>query len=163
MKRKLSCLYFLLLAGCVSYSPSQPEAAGTATTIITGVSVIDAERGVASGPSDIFIRDGRILKLTTTSSVRYPSTARIIDGSGKFALPGLIDAHAHIGEGGIVAPNETSRNRALGQFLRYGVTTIFVPGGTSSSARVSALLARYSSYTLAVVPPTAQFPSSLWD
>lgn len=131
MKRKLSCLYVLLLAGCVSYSPGRPQAASPTTTIITGVSVIDAERGVASGPSDIFIRDGRIQKVTTSSSVRHPSTATIIDGSGQFALPGLIDTHAHIGEGGIVAPSEISHNRALGQFLRYGVTTIFVPGGTS--------------------------------
>lgn len=131
MQRKLSCLCALLLAGCASYS-SGPDFVGTATTIITGISVIDTERGAASDPADIFIRDSRILKVTKAATSSYPTAAIMIDGSGQYALPGLIDVHAHIGEGGIARTDDKSRDRALGQFLRYGVTTIFVPGGTGA-------------------------------
>jgi imidazolonepropionase-like amidohydrolase len=44
-------------------------------------------------------------------------------------LPGFVDVHAHIGDGGLAKNSEDERLQALYQFARYGVTSIFVPGG----------------------------------
>jgi imidazolonepropionase-like amidohydrolase len=64
----------------------------------------------------------------------------------------LIDVHAHIGDGGIARGTEASRARALGQFLRYGVTTIFVPGGGGANDQDFATLRRACASTPAECP-----------
>lgn len=43
----------------------------------------------------ILIRDGKITEIGTRISV--PSSAHVVDASGLFAMPGLVDAHSHIG------------------------------------------------------------------
>ena len=74
------------------------------------------------------------------SSVRPESPEdRVIDATGKFILPGLIDAHCHISlhQGALPGVRYTSSAefctlwaaRAIGRVLRAGVTSIAVPGG----------------------------------
>lgn len=109
---------------------SAPEPAST--LVITGVSIIDTDSGVASEPRDLVIEGGRIVSAAPAGSQPLPAGARRIDGSGRYALPGLIDVHAHVGEGGIAPADDATRDRALRQFLRYGVTTVFVPGAAGA-------------------------------
>jgi imidazolonepropionase-like amidohydrolase len=52
-----------------------------------------AEQGVVEG-GDVLIRNGRIAQVGRSLSA--PSGARVIDGRGRYVLPGLIDAHSHI-------------------------------------------------------------------
>ena len=64
---------------------------------------------------------------------------RVIDASGKFILPGLIDAHCHISlhQGALPGVKYTSgaefctlwAAHAIGRVLRAGVTSIAIPGG----------------------------------
>ena len=53
----------------------------------------------AAGPeltnSSILLRDGKIVAVG--SDITAPSDAVVIDGSGKFVTPGLIDTHSHLG------------------------------------------------------------------
>jgi imidazolonepropionase-like amidohydrolase len=100
--------------------------------VITGVSLIDTEQGTVSEPQDILIDRGRIAAVAPAGALTVPAGIRQVDGSNRFALAGLIDVHAHVGEGGIGPQDDSSRDRALEQFLRYGVTTIFVPGATGA-------------------------------
>lgn len=133
----------LIVAACASSpepSPPAPRAAvfdaaasSDGALALTGVSIIDLESGSASPPQDIFIRDGRIAFMGPAGAVAVPRGMPRLDGTGRFALAGLIDVHAHVGEGGTGASDAPSRARALRQFLRYGVTTIFVPGGTGAA------------------------------
>jgi imidazolonepropionase-like amidohydrolase len=55
----------------------------------------------AAGPSirngAILLRDGKIAEIGTT--VSEPAGAVIIDGTGKYVTPGIIDTHSHIGAG----------------------------------------------------------------
>lgn len=103
-----------------------------AAIVVLGVSIVDAARGTVSPPQDILIEGGRIATITPAGTAPAPGGARRIDAAGLFAMPGLIDVHAHVGEGGIAPQDDTTRARALRQFLRYGVTTIFVPGATGA-------------------------------
>ena len=45
--------------------------------------------------SAILLRDGRIVSVG--AEVTPPADAIIVDGSGKFVTPGIIDSHSHIG------------------------------------------------------------------
>jgi imidazolonepropionase-like amidohydrolase len=54
----------------------------------------------AAGPSikngSVLLRDGKIVAVGT--SVNAPADAVVIDGTGKFVTPGIIDVHSHIGD-----------------------------------------------------------------
>lgn len=62
--------------------------------LIDNVRPFDSRRGALGAPSRIVIDDGRIAEVT--SEPRKVDTARRIDGGGRVALPGLIDAHVHV-------------------------------------------------------------------
>ncbi|MGX7927241.1 amidohydrolase family protein [Tsuneonella sp. HG094] len=120
----------LLLSACVSPRVSAPPP--STQLAISSVRVIDTETAIASVPQDVLIADGRITAVAPAGRLKIPLNTPILDGSDHFALPGLIDVHAHIGEGGAMPNSEAGRERALRQFLRYGVTTVFVPGATGA-------------------------------
>jgi len=52
-----------------------------------------ADRGIIEG-GDVLIRDGKIVEVGTALSV--PGGVSVLEGEGRFVLPGLIDAHSHI-------------------------------------------------------------------
>lgn len=123
----------LASAGIVAQTSSPlRSAAREGTFVIAGVSIVDPVRGTTSAPQDIVIEGGRIAAIALAGTLPAPAGATRIDATGQFVLPGLIDVHAHVGEGGIGPQDDATRARALRQFLRYGVTTIFVPGATGA-------------------------------
>jgi imidazolonepropionase-like amidohydrolase len=85
--------------------------------VFTGARVIDR--------ATITVADGKILSIATTPPARATVT---IDGTGKTALPGLIDAHVHILVGITEADTRAFIDSALKErlqaFLRHGVTTV---------------------------------------
>lgn len=138
LKYAVSLLSLLMTSCAASLSHDTTATASVSdvnvvSLIITNVSIIDPESETTSAPKDILVENGTITKIVPTGRLKVPPGIQRIDGLGRFAMAGLIDVHAHIGEGGIAPSDETSRTRALQQFLRYGVTTIFVPGATGAN------------------------------
>lgn len=151
----------LLAALCVPVRPAAAQVPSGASTdppatagsmIITGVSIVDAEAGSVSEPRDILIDAGRIVAVVPAGTVTAPMGTPHLDGSGRFAMAGLIDVHAHVGEGGIAPADDSTRDRALRQFLRYGVTTVFVPGATGANDADFAVLRQRCRATPAACP-----------
>ena len=65
-------------------------------TAITHVNVIDATGSPARSDMTIIIEGNRITTLDKTSKVKIPKTAFVINGSGKYLIPGLWDMHFHV-------------------------------------------------------------------
>ncbi len=65
--------------------------------LIRGARVIDPSRD-ADGVADVLVVDGKIRAVGR--NVAPPENARVIDGAGKVAAPGLIDLHVHFREPG---------------------------------------------------------------
>jgi imidazolonepropionase-like amidohydrolase len=121
-----STVVSLLLWGAGSVLPS--VAAGLA---ITNVTVIDGTGTPPRTGMTVSIRDGRI----TAISTRAPEAdVELIDGSGRFLVPGFIDNNAHLTVYGQPARRDTSakygdRNEELAlevaqRSLKAGVTTL---------------------------------------
>jgi imidazolonepropionase-like amidohydrolase len=76
-------------------------------TLIRNVTLL-----TAAGPEirngSILLRDGRIVSVG--ASVDAPADALVIDGTGKYVTPGIIDTHSHIGAGGVPGDNGTQTN-----------------------------------------------------
>jgi imidazolonepropionase-like amidohydrolase len=65
------------------------------TVAITHVSVIDVARGTIRPDNTVLITGNRISYEGPSSSARIPSASRVIDGRGKYLIPGLWDMHTH--------------------------------------------------------------------
>ena len=76
---------------------SKPQAAPppSGAIVITGVNVIDVEKGIALGPRTVSVVDGRIEKIQVQAETALPGPARRIDGRGLYLVPGLVDSHVH--------------------------------------------------------------------
>src|SRR5262249_52199021 len=72
--------------------------------------------------STVLVRDGRIVAAGATGSVAVPSDARVIDGRGKFLIPGLADMHTHLFSDEEIP--DSMAGDEFGVMLANGVTTI---------------------------------------
>ena len=61
--------------------------------LIKNGTVLTITNGVLEN-TDVWIKDGKIAKIG--KSIAAPSGAKVIDASGKYVMPGIIDAHSHI-------------------------------------------------------------------
>jgi imidazolonepropionase-like amidohydrolase len=103
--------------------------------------LIDGSGGDPVPNSLLVVEGNRITLAGETGGSMRPETPddRVIDATGKFILPGLIDAHCHISlhQGALPGMKYTSTAEfctlwaahAIGRVLRAGVTSIAVPGG----------------------------------
>lgn len=109
-----------VLAGCASALRNGPPT--DADLVINHVAVVDVERGRLVSDQAALIKGDRIVAVTPAGRARFASTARVIDGSGKYLMPGLWDMHAHIGGSGNPLLLE------LPLFTAHGVTGVRVMG-----------------------------------
>lgn len=88
------------------------------------VTVIDIERGTRLRDHTVVIEGDRITTVGPSSQVRVPDGYAVVDARGKFVIPGLIDAHAHLtsGPGGTVSADSAARWLVMSALS--GVTTV---------------------------------------
>lgn len=66
---------------------------------IINAKIIDVEKGILKPNQTIIIEDGLIKELKDKGTTLLPNT-KIIDASGKYIMPGLVDAHIHFFQSG---------------------------------------------------------------
>jgi len=99
MKRYLALLslWAVLVSAARGATASTPAAVPSPAIayVITGVNVIDVEKGTAIGARTVTIVGERIEKIQAQAGTAGPASARRIDGHGLYLIPGLVDAHVH--------------------------------------------------------------------
>ena len=83
-----------LIAAAILLALAAPAAAET-TVIHAGRLIVDAAKP-ARGASTIIVENGRIARIEDGTTAD-PAGATVVDLSGKTVMPGLIDAHVHLG------------------------------------------------------------------
>jgi len=106
---------FLTLATLHASQAPQPIA-------ITHVNVVDAASGEVRAGQTVVITGSVISAVAPTPAV--PAGARIIDGTGKYLIPGLWDMHVHLSMAG---------REALPVLLANGVTAVRDMGGNGQA------------------------------
>jgi imidazolonepropionase-like amidohydrolase len=94
--------------------------------VITHVNVIDVMRGDVQEDMTVVIRDKEITELGKSTGLSIPKNARVVDGRGKYLIPGLWDMHVHEIFGEWVPRDE---NIAPLLFVANGVTGVRDMGG----------------------------------
>ena len=85
--------------------------------VVSNVNLIDGTGKPLRTSVSIGIQDGKIVAIDSTMKVGGKSE---IDGTGKFLIPGLFDCHIHT----------TDYENDFPKFIHYGVTSIFITGGS---------------------------------
>ena len=106
-----------LLSAC-GQPPPEPAAPPAARDIaFVGVSVLSMAGEVAAAPDQtVLVSRGAVLQVGNREEVNVPDTFAVVDGAGKYLMPGLTDMHVHLEYG--------DDPRVLDLFLANGVTTV---------------------------------------
>lgn len=139
---------FLLCITPFAALPFTPVSAATDTDlVINDVTVIPMDKESYDEHQVVTIHDGLVISIAKQSTSPPGSNRLVIDGRGKFLIPGLVDAHAHIiplrarlkaGDSRFdrlrseIQPSHPYDARMLFPYLREGVTTVFHLGGGGS-------------------------------
>ena len=94
---------------------------------LVGATLIDGSGGPPLPDAVVVVRRGRIESVGTRAGFQLPAQTGEVDVTGRWIIPGLIDAHAHV------------EPWALPRYLAWGVTTVRdVHGAARFHARASA-------------------------
>src|SRR5437667_5568896 len=94
--------------------------------LIKGAMVIPGPAVPAAGPTDILVEDGLVARMGSSTGGRWPEADMIIDATGKYVMPGIVNTHMHWHEER-VGPIPIQYERNL--YLAAGVTTAREVGG----------------------------------
>ena len=106
----------------VFLSTLAPAAGAQERTWIRDVHVVDVAEGRVLRDQAVLIEGERIAALGPAASAAAPDGARVVDGGGRYLVPGLFDMHVHFAE-------EHAEDSLL-LFVANGVTTVQSMHGT---------------------------------
>jgi len=116
MIRRPPTVFLLTLALLAACAPSEPAA----DLAIRNVTVIDAVNGARTAQT-VVVHEGRIVAVQDASEA--VAAAEVVDGTGRFLIPGLWDFHVHL-------TYDARFTEAMpGLFLHHGITSIRDTGG----------------------------------
>jgi hypothetical protein len=95
MTRPAAALLIGLVAFACSPGARDPGVPPASAIAITHVTVIDVTGGPGRTDAIVVVRGNRISSIAASDSAPVPVDARVVDGRGKFLIPGLWDMHVH--------------------------------------------------------------------
>ena len=105
----LALLLPLLFSSCSDSKHNKPDH----VLVLENVDMISMETAQLIPDQTIVIKNNIIDYIGSSENAQYPKQAEVIDGQGKYVIPGLSDMHMHIDHPDILKVN-----------LAYGVTTV---------------------------------------
>ncbi len=85
--------------------------------MIRDITIIDCAGHAARPAMSLLISDGHIAAIGPAARMKAPANAKILDGRGKYLIPGLWNMHVHLGA-------YADGKRALSAFLAEGITGV---------------------------------------
>jgi len=117
-------------------------------TVISNVNLVDVKTGKIIPGQSVIINGEKIEQAGASKKIKQPTGSQMIDGTGKYLMPGMTDAHIHFFQSGGLytrpdvvdlrskVPYEKEKafglNNAadyMNRYLRLGITTIIDVGG----------------------------------
>jgi imidazolonepropionase-like amidohydrolase len=117
MKTALACFLVLCSIAGMAQEPVHSE---SREIVFRAVNVIPMDKEQVLKNQDVVIKDGKITALGSSGKVKHGKDALVIDGMGKYLMPGLAEMHAHVPPVDAFEPME----EVLKLFALNGITTI---------------------------------------
>jgi imidazolonepropionase-like amidohydrolase len=106
-----TAVWLCLLLACRSGEPD-----GIA---LLGATLIDGSGGPPLSASAVVVRRGRIESVGTRADFQLPARTVELDLTGRWIIPGLVDAHVHL-----IDPQAGVARWSMARYLAWGVTTL---------------------------------------
>ena len=90
--KRTGMLLFLLTCTCMYAQPSFSQH----MTLIRNIGLIDVEKGIVQKEANVLFRDSLITSITFGKKAVPLGADTVIDGTGRFLIPGLWDMHTHV-------------------------------------------------------------------
>jgi imidazolonepropionase-like amidohydrolase len=119
---RLSAVFALSCAGACGGAASDVDAArphAPRLLAIVGANVVTMTADTVLFDHTVIVEDGIIARLGPSADLPAPAGAAVIDATGEYLAPGLVDAHVHL-----------RAESELRSYLRHGVTTVLNMRGT---------------------------------
>jgi imidazolonepropionase-like amidohydrolase len=142
----------LLATALAVTTPAQGQAARDTVprvAVFHNVTVVDVRDGRARPATTVIVTGHRISRVAPSETVHPARDAQVVDGTGRWLIPGLIDTHVHLGEQWEQQPADTLA--LLAWIAASGVTTVRDMGSSPFEPSLRALHA--AGRTGAIVAP----------
>ena len=116
MQRSFHALICAVILAAFPIHSSSQQAPAADSFAIEQVTVINVETGASFTDQTVVVTGHRISAIGPAASVEIPAGARVVDGRGRFLIPGLWDMHAH--------PLHNGVTRTLPLAVANGVTGV---------------------------------------
>ncbi|MEO8227260.1 MAG: amidohydrolase family protein [Gemmatimonadota bacterium] len=121
----------IVLAAVAVVLPARQASTGVPADIaIVDVNVVPLDRDGVLPHRTVVIHAGRIVSIALTGSTPTRAGATVVQGAGRYLMPGLIDAHVHL-----------FQRDDMARYLDAGVTTVRNMWGTPSVRTLQAAVA----------------------
>jgi imidazolonepropionase-like amidohydrolase len=129
-----------IVAACAAVVPVILVAqapSGASVKAFSGARVIDGTDRPPIDNATIVVRDGKVVTVAPASRASVPANAERVSLDGKTVIPGIVNAHGHVGntegleQGHYSAANVT---RDLKTYAAYGITTVFSLGDDQAAS-----------------------------
>ncbi|HKH91193.1 MAG TPA: amidohydrolase family protein [Gemmatimonadaceae bacterium] len=126
MRAPLLALVLLAPTVLAAQRPAADAAAGAPPVVIADVTIVDVATGRLVPHRTVIVRGSRISAVSDAAGARLPKDARIVDGSGRFLIPGFWDMHVHTFRNRMDAPgvNTDDSEVFFPAFVANGVTGV---------------------------------------
>ncbi len=175
------------LLGVVAIAFAAPVSVSAQSGWIRDVTIVSPELAAAVPGMHVVLNDGRIQEITAAPSAAARAADDVIDGTGRFLMPGLIDSHVHLRSvpgmldshaKALPDLDRIGRAQIPRSYLYYGFTSLVdLVGAADYIGEWNALEIRpdvhwcggapvANGYPTAFFPPELRFrilPYSLWD
>src|SRR5437764_10173484 len=121
---KLTAAFVWILGACAAIGE---------TMVLKNFTLIDGNGGRPVAGSALVIVDGRIQSVGPVGRVKAPAGAQVVDLTGKYVMPGIINLHGHVGN--VIDLTQDAKfftreniEKNLKTYASYGVTSVLSMG-----------------------------------
>ncbi|MFA4866793.1 MAG: amidohydrolase family protein [Pedobacter sp.] len=117
---KIKILMSLLLWQVAVYAQTP------ASILLKNATIIDGDANVKPFKGSVLIKEGKIYSISAAVPKTIDAKTRVIDCTGKFITPGLMDSHVHLGTGDLTDLKKAyaTTDSIMKNLLLHGITTV---------------------------------------
>lgn len=117
---KIYPILLLLLVGLYPALAQQPASSRDREVVFRSVSIIPMDKEQVIENQTVVVKDGKITAIGSSGKVKHGKNALIVDGRGKYLMPGLAEMHAHVPP----VDDLEQMKEVIQLFTLHGITTI---------------------------------------
>ena len=108
-------------------------------TVYTNATIWDGTELVAQENSALIVHQGEVFEILDMTDPDFPEEGNFVDLDGRYVVPGLINAHGHVGVARGLDSGEEASTRGnvvdqLQRYAAYGITTVVSLGDEPDAA-----------------------------